>query len=102
MCGAPTQEGLAPLTAEQLADQAVVQGVVRSGGTGVAGAYARLLDADGEFVAEVQTSATGHFRFFAAPGEWSVSVLARGGAKGAATVTAHRGVASEVEVELGS
>ena len=32
------------------------------------GAYVRLLDRTGEFTAEVPTSATGQFRFFAAPG----------------------------------
>ena len=35
----------------------------------VPGAYVRLLDGTGEFTAEVVTSATGDFRFFAAPGD---------------------------------
>ena len=39
----------------------------------------RLLDATGEFTAEVVTSATGDFRFFAAPGQWTLSVLHRDG-----------------------
>ena len=45
----------------------------------VPGAYVRLLDATGEFTAEVVTSATGDYRFFAAPGDWTVSVLHRDG-----------------------
>jgi hypothetical protein len=42
----------------------------------VSGAYVRLLDRTGEFTAEVPTSATGHFRFFAGPGEWTLRTLA--------------------------
>jgi hypothetical protein len=45
----------------------------------VPGAYVRLLDSTGEFVAEVVTSATGDYRFFAAPGTWTLSVLHRDG-----------------------
>ena len=41
----------------------------------VAGAYVRLLDSSGEFTAEVPTSATGHFRFFAADGNWTLPRL---------------------------
>ena len=37
--------------------------------------YVRLLDATGEFTAEVVSSATGEFRFFAAPGTWTVRAL---------------------------
>ncbi len=47
--------------------EAVIQGVVRRDGVPVVG-YVRLLDGTGEFTAEVPTSATGEFRFFAAPG----------------------------------
>jgi hypothetical protein len=45
----------------------------------VPGAYVRLLDGTGEFTAEVVTSASGDFRFFAAPGTWSLSVLHKDG-----------------------
>jgi hypothetical protein len=38
----------------------------------------RLLDSTGEFTAEVQTSATGAFRFFAAPGDWTLRTLTSG------------------------
>jgi hypothetical protein len=74
MCGAkrggPSTEGL------DLTHAAVVQGVVLHGGEPVSGAYVRLLDGAGEFTAEVPTSATGQFRFFAAPGTWTVRTLA--------------------------
>ena len=47
----------------------MITGVVRdAGGEPVGGAYVRLLDATGEFTAEVVTSPAGQFRFFAAPG----------------------------------
>ena len=55
------------------------------------GAYVRLLDSTGEFTAEVVTSATGDFRFFAAPGEWKVRSLAPVG-KGERTLSAEVGL----------
>ncbi len=58
--------------------EAVIQGVVTRDGEPVSPAYVRLLDGSGEFTAEVPTSATGQFRFFAAPGAWTVRVLAPG------------------------
>jgi hypothetical protein len=74
MCGAtrggPSTEGL------DLTKAAVVQGVVVRDGEPVSNAYVRLLDGGGEFTAEVPTSATGQFRFFAAPGNWTVRTLA--------------------------
>jgi hypothetical protein len=38
----------------------------------------RLLDENGEFTAEVPTSATGQFRFFARPGKWTLRALVPG------------------------
>ena len=74
MCGAtpggPSTDGL------DLTTESVVQGVVLRGDQPVAGAYVRLLDSGGDFTAEVPTSATGQFRFFAAPGRWTVRTLA--------------------------
>jgi len=43
--------------------------------TPVGNSYERLLDKTGELTAEKPTSATGHFRFFAAPGEWPLRTL---------------------------
>src|SRR5690606_40680347 len=41
--------------------------------------YVRLLDGTGEFTAEVVSSEAGQFRFFAAPGTWTVRALSRAG-----------------------
>jgi len=83
-----------------VAKETVLQGVVRREGEPVGGAYVRLLDSSGEFTAEVPTSATGHFRFFAAPGTWQVRTLAPGAAPVDRTVVASQGSVVEVDVEL--
>ena len=59
--------------------ETVIYGVVSAGDAPLPGAYVRLLDSTGEFTAEVVTSATGDFRFFAAPGTWTLSVMHRDG-----------------------
>ncbi len=74
MCGA-TAGGLS-LDGVDVAKEAVVQGQVVRDGEPVPNAYVRLLDRTGEFTAEVPTSATGHFRFFAGNGEWTLRTLA--------------------------
>jgi hypothetical protein len=95
-CGAPEQGGsLDPVAA---AGQTVIQGQVLRDAAPVPSAYVRLLDAGGEFTAEVVTSANGGFRFFAAPGEWTLRALARG-AQGERSVRAAPGVTS-VQLEL--
>jgi hypothetical protein len=82
-CGAPDQSAPIPAGVD-LERETVIRGVVsRDGESGlepVPGAYVRLLDGSGEFVAEVVTPATGDFRFFAAPGRWTLSVQHRLGA----------------------
>ncbi len=97
MCGA-TQGGLS-VQGINTTKEAVIQGRVLRGGDPVAGAYVRLLDSTGEFTAEVPTSATGHFRFFAGDGSWTLRTLAPG-AKTDRLVNATRGRVAEVEVEL--
>jgi hypothetical protein len=98
MCGAkaggPSTEGL------DLTDESVVQGVVLRDGSPVSGAYVRLLDGGGEFTAEVPTSATGHFRFFAGPGEWTLRTLAPKTDPVDKVVTAATGVVAEVAVSI--
>jgi uncharacterized GH25 family protein len=74
MCGA-TAGGLS-LDGVDVAKEAVVQGQVVRDGRPVPNAYVRLLDRTGEFTAEVPTSVTGHFRFFAGNGEWTMRTLA--------------------------
>jgi hypothetical protein len=97
-CGAPDQA--APLPAGvDLAKETVISGVVRAAaGDPVGGAYVRLLDAAGEFTAEVVTSPAGQFRFFAAPGQWTVRALSRAG-DGIAEVKAAVGV-NEIAVPV--
>ena len=74
MCGAPKQGGA--LAGIDLDTQTVIQGQVWHDGAPVAGAYVRLLDSTDEFTAEVVTSPEGEFRFFAAPGTWTLRSLA--------------------------
>ena len=78
MCGAPDQAvSLPPGT--DLSKETVLAGRVVAGGEPVGGAFVRLLDGTGEFTAEVVASASGDFRFFAAPGTWTVRALSRSG-----------------------
>jgi hypothetical protein len=98
MCGAKTgglsTEGI------DVAKETVIQGVVSRDGVPVGGAYVRLLDESGEFTAEVPTSATGQFRFFAAPGMWTVRTLAPKAAPVDRTVVARQGEVAEVDVAV--
>jgi Protein of unknown function (DUF1416) len=99
-CAAPDQAAPLPASVD-LEKETVITGVVRAGsGEAVAGAYVRLLDSSGEFTAEVVTSPAGQFRFFAAPGAWTLRALSRHG-NGDAAVTADRGI-NEVAVTLSS
>jgi uncharacterized protein YfaS (alpha-2-macroglobulin family) len=78
MCGAPAQGPTLPASVDTT-KETVIYGTVQKDGAPVPGAYVRLLDKSGEFVAEVVSSATGDYRFFAAPGSWTISVLHRDG-----------------------
>jgi hypothetical protein len=98
MCGA-TKGGLS-LEGVDVAKESIIQGVVTKDGEPVSPAYVRLLDRTGEFTAEVPTSATGHFRFFAAPGEWTLRTLAPGSEPVDRKVVAAKGKLAEVEIEL--
>ncbi len=98
MCGAT--EGGVSTQGLDLGDESVVQGVVTRAGEPVPGAYVRLLDAAGEFTAEVPTSATGQFRFFARPGTWTVRTLAAAAPVVDSTVVATRGEIAELAVSL--
>ena len=98
MCTAPDQDQLPPL--EVSASEAVVHGTVRRGGEPLPGAYVRLLGETGEFTAEVQASATGYFRFYAADGEWTLRTLAPGAQPVDTPVRAEQGRAVEATVEV--
>ncbi len=82
-----------------MAKESVIQGTVTREGQPVSAAYVRLLDSSGEFTAEVVTSATGQFRFFARPGEWTLRALSSQGA-GEAKVIASAGQAVDAQVAL--
>ena len=97
MCGS-TKGGLS-IAGVDTTKEAVIQGRVLRGGEPVGNAYVRLLDPSGEFTAEVPTSATGHFRFFAHDGRWTLRTLAPG-AKLDRQVVASVGSVAEVDVEL--
>src|SRR5581483_3016493 len=96
-CGAPEQSAALPASVD-VEKETVITGVVRAGDEPVPGAYVRLLDATGEFTAEVVTSSAGQFRFFAAPGTWTLRALSRAG-NGDAAVVANRGI-NEVAVTV--
>ncbi len=85
MCGAPVQTPDLP-AGTNLDKETVITGRVLASGEPVGGAFVRLLDSTGEFTAEVVASATGDFRFFAAPGEWTLRALSRVGS-GTAAIT---------------
>jgi hypothetical protein len=56
-----------------------VHGTVTRDGSPLPGAYVRLLGSTGRLHREVQSSATGYFRFYAADGEWTLRTLFPGG-----------------------
>lgn len=85
-CGAPEQTATLPASVD-IEKETVLSGKVTADGVAVGGAYVRLLDASGEFTAEVVSSSDGDFRFFAAPGSWTVRALHRSG-NGETRVTA--------------
>jgi hypothetical protein len=102
MCGATT--GGLSLEGINVSRESIIQGVVTRGAgehaEPVGNAYVRLLDGTGEFTAEVPTSATGHFRFFASPGTWTVRTLAPQADPVDRKVVAQQGVVAEVAVTI--
>jgi hypothetical protein len=96
-CGSPA--GGVSLSAAA-GDQAVVEGRVIHDGAPVATGYARLLGTGDEFVAEVPLGDDGGFRFFAAPGSWTLRVLAPGGLRAERTVAADYGQVTKLEVTV--
>jgi Protein of unknown function (DUF1416) len=96
-CGAPAGGVSAPATA---GNQAVVEGKVTREGAAVSTGYARLLGTGEEFVAEVRLGDDGGFRFFAAPGSWTLRVLAPGGLRAERAVEADYGQVTTVDVAI--
>ena len=98
MCGAV--EGGLSLDGVDVAKEAVIQGRVTHDGEPVRGAYVRLLDRTGEFTAEVPTSESGHFRFFAGNGEWTLRTLAPKADPVDRTVVAAVGSVAELTIPI--
>jgi hypothetical protein len=99
--GGPSTDGI------DLSKQTVIQGqIIRDGiddavpnGTPVSNGHVRLLDASGEFTAEVPTNAEGQFRFFASPGTWTLVVQVPG-ARVEKRVLASVGNASDTVIHI--
>jgi len=99
--GGPSLDGI------DLSQQTVIQGqILRDGssdsvpnGTAVANGHVRLLDASGEFTAEVPTNQEGQFRFFAAPGAWTLVVQAPG-ARVEQKLIAAQGVPTDLVIHI--
>lgn len=66
--------------------------VVDRDGRAVGGAFVRLLDSSDEFTAGVLATPTGEFRFFAAPGSWTLRAQSRIGNGDAVVTPAGAGV----------
>ncbi|MBU6347058.1 MAG: DUF1416 domain-containing protein [Actinomycetales bacterium] len=94
-CGAVV--GGVSLDHVDVSKQSVIQGVVSNADSSPATGYARLNDANGDFVAEVPLSTRGEFRFFAAPGQWTVVALVPGGTS-RITVSANLGQISDLDI----
>ena len=94
-CGAPA--GGVTITKDKAGKEAIIEGQVLRGGAPLSAGYARLLGSGDEFVAEVPLGDDGGFRFFAAPGEWVLRVLAPGDVRLEQEVTADIGQITKVE-----
>ena len=99
MCSAPTQVRTLPAGVDLEKETVITGRVVDGSGQTVGGAFVRLLDSSDEFTAEVVASATGDFRFFAAPGTWTVRALSRIG-NGEATIVPSGAGLHEVDVKV--
>jgi hypothetical protein len=97
-CGAPA--GGVTVTKDAASKEAIVEGRVLRDGAPVGSGYARLLGTGDEFVAEVPLGADGGFRFFAAPGQWTLRVLAPGGVRAERSVSADTGQVTKIEVAV--
>ena len=99
MCSAPRQSQTLPAGVDLEKETVITGRVVDGSGQSVGGAFVRLLDGSDEFTAEVVASATGDFRFFAAPGTWKVRALSKVG-NGDATVAPTGAGLHEVDVKV--
>jgi len=99
MSATSTQERI-PAAAIDLQKETVIAGrVVDDSGQTVGGASVRLLDDSHEFTAELIASSTGDFRFFAAPGTWTVRALSQVGQGDVTLAPAGAGI-HEIDVKV--
>lgn len=82
-----------------ISTQAVIQGVITSGDFPASVGYARLLDRNDEFVAEVPISKQGEFRFFTVSGDWTIVALIPG-SNSRTQVTAELGKVLDVDIVI--
>ena len=99
MCSAPRQGQTLPAGVDLEKETVITGRVVDGSGQSVGGAFVRLLDGSDEFTAEVVASATGDFRFFAAPGTWRVRALSKLG-NGDAVVAPEGAGIHEVDIKV--
>ncbi|MFG2329760.1 DUF1416 domain-containing protein [Streptomyces sp. NPDC048604] len=96
MCGAPIG---GPDVSTLKPGETAIQGQITKDGEPVSG-YVRLLDSTGEFTAEVPTSATGQFRFYAATGEWTLRALVPGSQADQKVVVTETGSLTDVAIAV--
>ena len=99
MCSAPKQGQAVPAGVDLEKETVITGRVVDGSGQTVGGAFVRLLDSSDEFTAEVVASATGDFRFFAAPGTWRVRALSKYGNGDAVVAPSGAGI-HEVDIKV--
>jgi hypothetical protein len=99
MCSAPKQGQTLPASVDLEKETVITGRVIDGTGQSVGGAFVRLLDASDEFTAEVVASATGDFRFFAAPGTWRVRALSKNGNGDAVVAPSGAGI-HEVDIKV--
>ena len=99
MCAAPKQGQAVPAGVDLEKETVITGRVVDDAGQTVGGAFVRLLDSSDEFTAEVVASATGDFRFFAAPGTWTLRALSKVGNGDAVVAPTGAGI-HEVDVKV--
>lgn len=94
MSDSPSQAGV-----DYQSETVIAGRVLDDSGQTVGGASVRLLDDTQEFTAELIASANGDFRFFAAPGTWTVRALSRVG-QGDVTVAPKGAGIHEIDIKV--
>jgi hypothetical protein len=99
MTTAPAAQRTLPAGVDIEKETVITGRVVDISGRTVGGASVRLLDESQEFTAELIASASGDFRFFAAPGTWTVLALSKVGQGDVTVAPAGAGI-HEIDVKV--